>query len=300
MFSFLKNKEKQGEVYIISSAILWGFFPIITILSYKSLTPLVSLAVSTFISSIFFGVLVWYRGSIYQIKDRQAMFDTLIMTLILGVGYYGLYFLALQYTSAGNASMIALTETLFSYLFFNVWRKEEIINQHIIGAVLMIVSAVLVLSSNFQQFKYGDILVLLASVITPAGNYYQRRARQRASSEVIWLIRSLIATPILLLAAYIAGERINLHSLEVSWLVLLINGLVIMGISKIFWLESIHRINIAKANALSVIAVVVTLLSAWLILNQTPTIWQVMALVPMIGGVILLGFSKKGVEVIEP
>ena len=81
------------------------------------------------------------------------------------------------------------------------------------------------------------------------------------------------------------------------WFLLLLNGVVIFGISKIFWVEGIHRMSVTKANALSSLNPFITLIFAWLLLKDAPTVWQLSALAPMILGVILLGINKeKGVE----
>ncbi|MBI2356020.1 MAG: DMT family transporter [Candidatus Doudnabacteria bacterium] len=78
-----------------------------------------------------------------------------------------------------------------------------------------------------------------------------------------------------------------------SWLVLLINGLIMLGLSKIFWLEAIHRISVVKANALSSMGPLATLFFAWIILRDAPTSWQLLSIVPMIFGVVLLGEEKN-------
>lgn len=290
---FGKSLERKGEIYIVSSALIWGFFPILTILSYQKVTPLMSLAISTFISSFLFALLVWKKGSFSQLRDKVALKDTLIMTLIIGVGYYTFYYLGLKYTSASNASVIALIETFFSYLFFNVWREEVMSMEHLAGATFMLLGASIVLWPNFQTFKLGDILVLLASAMAPFGNFFQRRARLRVGSEVIWLVRSLVATPILLVLAYLFGERLSLDGLRSVWWLLVVNGLLVLGLSKIFWLESIHRINVAKANALSSISVAITMILSWLVLGQSPTYVQLVAVLPIVFGLYLLSRQNR-------
>lgn len=290
---FGKSTERQGELYIIASALIWGFFPVLAILSYQKISPLISLTISTFISSFLFGAIVWWRHTFHQLKDTRALKDIFLMTLIIGVGYYTFYYLGLKYTSAGNGSIIASIEILFSYLFFNVWREEKMSTSHIWGAVFMLLGAGIILFPNFQHFKIGDILILIATALAPLGNFYQRRARTRVNSEIVWLVRSLIATPILFVIALLYGERLNIDGVVAVWPLLLINGLFVIGLSKIFWLESIHRINVAKANATSSICIAVTLLMSWIWLDQKPTLVQLSAILPMVLGLWLLSRQIK-------
>jgi drug/metabolite transporter (DMT)-like permease len=57
-----------------------------------------------------------------------------------------------------------------------------------------------------------------------------------------------------------------------------LNGIVVFGISKIFWVEAIHRMSVTKALAISSLNPIFTVLFAWFLMNQTPTIFQLAAL----------------------
>ena len=81
---------------------------------------------------------------------------------------------------------------------------------------------------------------------------------------------------------------------------LLISGIFLFGVSKILWIESIHRISVTKANALESIAPLFTIIFAWIILQQQPTLWQALSFAPSFIGVLLLtnnlnfkGYFKK-------
>lgn len=171
------SSERLGEISIISSALLWSFFPILTILSYSGLEPVLSLAWTTLISVVFFLAISLARNSWKNIFYKDTMFSLFWITLINGILFYVLYFIGLKYTTAGNAAIVATMEILFSYLFFNVWKEEHIDFKHITGAVLMFSSAIIILSPNLSSFQTGDLLVLLAVFVAPLGNFFQKKLR---------------------------------------------------------------------------------------------------------------------------
>jgi drug/metabolite transporter (DMT)-like permease len=146
------TSEKKGELFILCESLLWSLFPVITILSFKSVFPLLSLAWSTLFAAIFFGLVLSFKKSWHQLQDRSAIKDILLTTFLLGIVYYFLFFTGLRYTNAGNASLIALTEILFSFIFFNLWHKEHFSIEHMAGAFLMLLG-VLLLSHNQQTFS---------------------------------------------------------------------------------------------------------------------------------------------------
>lgn len=157
----------------------------------------------------------------------------------------------------------------------------------------MVIGALIVLYPSLKGFSGGEPLILLASFIAPLGNYFQKRARKKVSSEYILFIRSLVSAVVIILLSLILQDSFSYTDIGGSFIFLLINGLFLLGFSKILWVEGIHRISITKANALSSMSPLVTLLFAWILLQQSPTIWQLLSFTPMSFGMILLGMNQK-------
>lgn len=288
-----RNQERQGDLLIGIAALLWSVFPIVTVLSYSNLPPLVSLGWSTLFAAAFFAVMLTVRRRWHELKDMQGLRYSLLTGLFIGVLYYAFLFWGLKLTSAGNASIIALMEVFFSFLLFNVWRREYISGRHVFGAVLMLAGAGIVLYPNFSHFQTGDILVLIGTAFAPFGNLYQQKARRIVASETIMFVRSLVAGIFILGLAYLVRDSFALAGFRSSLWFLLINGFILLGFSKVLWIEGIHRISVTRALILSDVGPLFTLFFAWLILNQRPTVWQVAAFIPMFLAVILLNSKDK-------
>lgn len=284
------SKEREGELFIFIEVILWGSFPVLTVLTYKSLPPLVSLGISTLFSTIFFALLMLLRNKWHELKKVHVYKDILIATTLV-VLFYILYYTALDHTSPGNASIIALTETFFSYLFFNVWKREHMSGVHIFGALFMILGAIIVLYPNTRSLNIGDFLILIGAATIPMGNFYQRKARKEVSSETIMFVRSIIASIMIFVVIGLLRIMIPFSELNKSMGFLIINGAIVLGLSKIFWLEAIHRINVAKAVSLNAGAPIITMILSLFLLHNAPTIWQMLAIIPMFFGVAML--SRK-------
>jgi drug/metabolite transporter (DMT)-like permease len=288
------SNERQGELYIFASSILWSLFPIVTIFSLINISPLISLAGSSFFASAFFAVFLSIKKKWHELKNTSAYKDMLLASLILGVGYYVLVFWGLQYTSAGNSSIVGLSEVFFSYLIFNIWKKDKISQKHLIGSILCVLGVIVVFLPSLQSFQIGDVLILIASSIAPLGNYFMRRARTFVSSESIMFVRSSVSAIVVLLLAFVFHSGTTNHLEKNALVFFAINGVVLLGVSKIMWIESIHRISVVKANALGSISPLLTILFAWLLLKTPPTSWQLLSFFPMAIGVFLLsGEGKK-------
>ena len=278
------TKERKGELFILGSAITWGFFPVFAVISYKSLPPLYSLAVSSVVAAGFFALSLTFRKEWSQLKIKNAWWHLLWIIVCNSVGYHALFYLALRFTSPGNAVLIALTEVLFAFLLFQGWHKEEMTRAHVFGAALILLGASIILSQNFHGFVWGDWLVVLAAVIAPFGNFHQKKVRSIISSHALLFARSAFSVPFVLLIALMLGEKFQFSDLVLSWKSVVFIGIVSLALSKIFWVEGIHRINVTKSNTIGSLGAAFTILFSWLILSQVPTLRQLLALPVLLVG----------------
>ena len=287
------KQEHLGESFIFSGAIIWSLFPIITVLSYKGVPSMVSLAISTFFASICFLILIIYKKKFYELKNILLWKYIFGIVVSIGILYYVFYYFGLTKTTPGNASIISLFEVFTSYMLFNIFRKEHFSFESKVGSTLMVLGAIIVLAPNFSSFNFGDLFILFATFCAPIGNLLQQKAKRISSTETILFLRSIVATPFLFLLVYVFGQGFHIYQIKESIWFLIFNGVIIFGFSKMFWIEGIHRISVTKANALSSLAPLFTLFVAWLWLHQIPTIWQVASLVPFFFGVLLLTNNLK-------
>ncbi len=289
------TETRKGELAILAESLINSLLPIVTLLSFSILKPLFSLAYSLALSALFFAFWVFLKNKFGELKNRQIIKDALGVALLIGVGYYGLYFWGLNYTSANNSGIILQMELFFSFLFFNVWKKESLTKAHLFGAGLMLLSTLLIFYPQMQKldFNKGDLLILLCTALPPMGNFLQRKIRRQISGESLMLMRTAMSLPFIFLLAFIF-HGFNLPAVNLSLLLFLIfNGVVILGVSKIFWLESILRISVTKANALASIRPFLTMLFSYLIIKELPQFWQLAAIAPMLCGVYFLTRPDK-------
>lgn len=292
--------RRQGEAIIVLNAIVWGFFPVLILLTYQSVAPLDVLAWNSFFAMLFFAFLVTFKKQWHQVFDRRIWKDVLYVAFFLGILLYALYYSGLRYTSAGNASLIGQTEIFFSYLFFQVWKKDKLSMVHGIGAFLMVVGAIIVLLPNFTDLQMGDLLILAAMACAPFGNYFAQRARKKVSSETVLFVRSFISTPFLFILAALFGQAAFSSATIASLPLLALYGVAFFGVEKILWLEGIHRIPVTKANAITCITPLITLLTVWVLQGEIPTPFQVFSIIPLGLGLILLtmnGQREQSVQV---
>ncbi len=289
----IQTEKLKGEIFVLSSGILWAFFPVLVALSYTGVSGLTSFAWSSLLAAIFFFGMVTYKNSWRDIRNTTFWNYILRITFFNAFLFYLLYYISLKYTSPGNVALLMQTEILSSFLFFHILKKDGISKEHQCGILFMLMGALLVLWRNFSNFNLGDILILLAVCTAPIGNYFQQEARKIASAESILFWRTLISIPFLFILAFLFGNGILFPINTKIILLLTVNGILILGVSKIFWIEGIHRISVTKAIALTAFTPLLTLLISWFMLNQQPALWQLISFIPLSVGMLLLTDNIK-------
>lgn len=295
------SSHRKGEVLIFTGALLWSLFPVITILSYTALTPLFAAALATLFAAFFFALLLTLKGQWPLLLIRKAWKDILFTTFYIGILFYGFTFLGLKHTTAGNAAIMSQMETFFAFLLLGFWLHHEHVKPaQLAGGMAMVLGAALILLPKAGSWHTGDWLIVLAAACAPLGNKHAQAAREVVSSEVIMFYRSLLSGAFLLLLAFFVEPQPELHSLKASAGFLALNGFLLLGLSKILWIEGINRISITEATSLGSITPLFTLLFAFLFLHERVTVLQIAGLLPIALGVLFLTNKKKSNVFLAP
>lgn len=289
------KKRHAGEFFILSQAVLWSFFPVISKLTLNTLSPFFTAAISVGIAAIFFALVLTVRGEWRELLIRRAWLPMLIATFGIGVAFYGLFILGIKHTTAGNAGIMALMEIFFTIVILGLLKKERLSRREILAASFMVFGAVLVLFPGRVTFYSGDFIILIATAIPPLCNYAAQQARKYVGAMTIMFVRSSISAVFLLGIAFFFEATPTQDALTQSFFVLFLNGFFIMALSKYLWIEGIHRMHISRALTFSAIAPAFTIIFAYFILSEVPRPEQFAGLVPMLVGAFML-LRKSGLE----
>lgn len=279
--------QRKGELFAISLTLIEGWFPIFATFTVAALGALHAYTYSLGIATLF--LMVWwvFRKRHNDLKKREAYWSLLMVSLLI-TSVFALVFLGLRYTSTNNVAIILFLQVLFSYLFLGRRTGEKLNAKHTLGAILMTLGALLVLFPKQFALHLGDGLVLLAAIIAPFANLYQKKARRHVSSETILMVRTLLAWPVIYLLAISFEPSPSWDAINQQWLWLLLTGGLVFVVSKILWVEALHLLPITKVNALYALAPLMTIGLSYLVLNQIPTASQLVGILPILLGGYLL------------
>jgi drug/metabolite transporter (DMT)-like permease len=288
--------KKATETLLISKSILSALFPVLTIIAYKnSMSPLTTLAWSYLVAMIFFAVSITIRKDWKNnITKTSALKDVTLSVLFIGVIFHFLFFLALEFTSAPNVSLLSLLEVVFGFIIIGwITGKEPISGLHIFGALLMLLSASIILFNGITAFNIGDIIIIIAVAVAPVGNIFAKRALHQVSLLYLLFMRSLAGVVIFFIAAYFFEGSVGVNVAMRSIPYLLFSGLMYFGIMKIATMVGFRNLSVTHTTALRSLKPVFTFIFAWILLRQIPTNIQIIAIVPSLIGLYLITKAKQ-------
>ncbi len=280
MFHKLSN-TKQWELSIIFHTLLWSLFPIITILSYSNLSHLFSLAWSTLFSCIFFALMLTIKNKWWDFKIKNIWMDLLLTSIFIWILFYLFVFWWLSKTTAWNASIILLMEIFFSFVLFELFMWERSPKKHYLWAIMMAIWAFIILFPWKLTFNLWDLLILIWTMLAPVWNYFMRKVRKKVSSSFIMFFRSIISTIFLFILAYFISDIPTTDQLYKSFPYLIFSWFLLLWLSKIFWIEGVHRISIQKSVSMRSITPAFTIILAFFVLNEIPNLYQIIWFIPI-------------------
>lgn len=288
----MKLFNLNGEMSIIIEALLFSLFSVLTKLVMGEISAVATIVITwIFAGGLFVGLLFYHRQWHTWREFSEERFNIIVAGMIVGILFHGLFFYGIQYTTAGKAALIGITEIVFSYLLFSVWKKEREKALHLTGAMLIVGGIVIAFWEDVSTFQInqGDLSIMLAFAIVPLGNFFQQKsARRGVPVPMILLVRTVLILICFSPLLWVMKSLPTWEALLDNLVGLFFIGFFILGISKILWIRGISLISVHKAISIGSIYPVFSLLFAYLLLGEIPSVYQIIALLPMGIGVYLL------------
>jgi drug/metabolite transporter (DMT)-like permease len=140
----------------------------------------------------------------------------------------------------------------------------------------------------------GDLLIILTPLFYQISHLIAKKKIKRLGTFFIQGGRYLFAGLTLLLISSLIGTNqfgIFYKPLELSTVLIL--GFVVAGIGSLGWYEAIKRINLSKATAMIAPYSILSIVLAWFVLKEFPSVYQIVGLIFVLIGMFILAKIKS-------
>ncbi|THE08848.1 DMT family transporter [Bacillus timonensis] len=218
-------------------------------------------------------------------KSVWKEWKILLTMAVLGVvGYNSLLYIALQYTTPVNASLVNAINPVVIFLLSALFLKERISFRRGLGLFISLFGVLLVLTNGHLQqifhinYNQGDLLMLVAIL---AWTFYSLIGKKLRTVPPISATAVSVFLGLLILFPFIifSGIHYPLHNKKV------VIGLLYFGIfpsvgSFIFWNVALRHIDASQAGVYMNLIVVFTVIISFLLGQQ-------ITLIQIIGGILV-------------
>lgn len=290
-----QSQERIGELFILGYVATFGLYPILANFMTKIMPPVLYAGVSNLITAVFFFVYLLVTKQLKKVMNRRAWLPTLGVTLFSVILAYGLISTGTSKTSGINTSLLLQTELVFTFIICGLFFGEKITLQKTLGAAVALGGAIAILYTGSLHFNTGEIMIVAGSACYPFGNRFAKKALEHTTPLVMLFIRSLIGGVLLVLISFYF-DSYSFSAIEYvkqNLPLLLLNGIFVIGITKLLWFEGFKRLELTKAVSIATAEVAVNLLYAFLFLREIPNARQMIGFIVIIVGVFVLTYQRK-------
>jgi drug/metabolite transporter (DMT)-like permease len=286
------RERLRTDLSLVLLACIWGVnFSVVKVV-LEELDPLALNALRFPLAAAALGLVVVHRRGAL-LPRREDVPRILLLGLIGNVVYQLCFIYGLDWTQAGNASLLLSTTPVWTVLLSAAAGQERATPAVVFGVVGTLAGMVLVVLGRGEpvslgsQTLRGDLLMvggsMLWSLYTVAGRGPIRRyGALRTTTWTLWA-----GTPLLVLMGLPSLARSDLGAVSVAaWVGVGYAGLLSIGLAYLIWYHGVQRLGNNRTAVYSNLVPVAALATAWVWLGEVPTPMQLVG-----AAVILLGLT---------
>jgi len=229
------------------------------------------------------------KASSLRRPATRGDYATMALAGLFFAGDLGFWHWSLQFTTVANATLLGTMAPIWVTLGAFVLFKDRFSRLFLFGVAIAIVGAGVLMGDSLRfstDRLFGDFLGLVAGIFFGAYMLTVGRLRAHFSTATIMLLSTAVTAFLLLPATLISGETLIAITLG-GWLVLLALALLthVGGQGAIAF--ALAHLPSSFASAAMLLEGVAAVFLAWLILAETPSVWQIAGACIVIGGIVI-------------
>jgi len=276
-------------IFVFIQIITAAVQPILTKLAVGTINPLFAASVSSLIGVIIPLILLARNRELKIIFSKKNLKELLMIGFFGTLMTYLLFFSGAKLTSGINTAILLQSEPIYSLLLGYFILKEKITSKQILSTLLIIVGVIIVIYNGAISFNIGDLLILLTPLFYQLSHVIAKKTIKRIGTVAVQGGRYLYGGLMLLIISSLLGmNQFNILTDFQNLSTLFMLGIIVAGIGTLSFYEAIKRINLSKATAMIAPYSVISVILAWFVLKETPTVYQIIGLVLILVGIFSL------------
>lgn len=288
-FSISTKQERIGYLCAILAAVMFGSVSTIAKPLASSVDPFLLASLIYLVSAVVLTPIA--HKTQYKPATKKDYLLILAVSISGAVIAPSLYFLGLHHASASDAALLSNGEGLFTVLLATLFFREKIKPLGYVAVAIILIGLFIVTTdlktTTIPQIHFEDMLIIISMMFWAVDNNLSRILTKRYDVARIAQIKSAIGGALLfLIAVFVFKIPLIIDSSDIFPILLL--GIVGFALSLYFFLQALKRINTVRTVMIFSLSIVIGLVAAFVVLNESIDTYQIIAAGIMIFGVYLL------------
>jgi drug/metabolite transporter (DMT)-like permease len=285
--------QTRAYAALVAIAALWGSYPATAKLALGDFPPFFLAAVRCTVAS---GLLVLLLARTGVDATRGLGAPALRAMLILGVaGIWGstqFSYVAIYYTTAGNAVILQAATPVFVALGARLYLGERLVTRQWLGVAVSVFGVLLVVTSGrlaalrLDDLRPGDFIVLASLIAWSIYTVYGKRVLATLSPAVATTGAYLAGTLMILPTALVAAPFFpppHVGSLT-AWAVVVYQS-VLGAIAHVWWYRAVEVVGPSRSAIFLNLQPLVGVALAGALLHEPIGLWQILGTASVLAGV---------------
>ncbi|WP_028921272.1 DMT family transporter [Pseudonocardia acaciae] len=282
------------RLMLVAAAVGWGCATTATKYALAGFGPATMLVVKLAAAS----AVLWAVSLVRGVRPAPGRGRFALLGLFEPALAYGGLTVGLTYTTATNASLLGVTESIFVLMLAAAFLSERIRARSVLGIALA-VAGVLALGGGDvgTGFNLGDLIVVAGSVAAAVYVTLAAKVASTADALTMTTYQFTFATAFTLPLAvwpWLTGREPLPTSVEPRyWLAAMFVGGVCFALSFLLYNQAIRSVPAGMAGVILNMVPVIGVLTAVVFLGESLTAWHMAGAVLVVAGIMLFPAAKE-------
>lgn len=292
----------SARLALLTACLLWAVSFVATKVALETTPPLLVVSLRLVISAVCF--LPWLvRGKSERLEPRRVLIQLFGLSL-LGTGlHYGVQTIGLQYTTATNASLFAVTGPITILLLSAVILRERISLQKALGVTIAVGGVLVVMGKgtlaglDFGSHVFGDVMVIISIVMWGLFTVFGKRLTDELGALRVTAIATVMGAAWMLPVGWFEARTRSFSLAEITpeaWVAIAFLGVGCSFLATLLYFIALQKTESQKVGVYLYTIPPMTAVFAVLMLGEVVTLNLLVGSLLVISGVALTERSARG------
>jgi drug/metabolite transporter (DMT)-like permease len=288
----LTTSKTFRYLLILLAIIFWGTSFVATKTVLHEIKPVTIISLRLVLASVLLTIIALSTKRKFSINLKSH--GWIFILALVAVFHLWIQVTGLQYTTAANTGWIIGTAPVFMAILGFAFYKEKITLLQFAGILVALAGLLLLIGkgdiTNIGLIENKGDLLVLGSAFTWGVYSMVNKKISLAYSPLMTILYLFLMMAVIIIPFNLNSETINsvINLSPVGWMWILFLGFLCSGVAYVIWAQALRDMESAKVGAFLYFEPLVTVIAAWIYLNEEITLLMIFSGLLITAGVFIV------------